>query len=100
MARSGDRLPAPAGFCAHNLHGIICARKNLPLRQRVTMPAQSYALIREVAHVLEGRLVVEAASRRHELAAGDSLGFGAPEETTFANETDAPAAYLVVLARS
>ena len=37
---------------------------------------------------------------RHELAAGDCLGFGSPADTTFANESSAPCVYVVALARS
>jgi hypothetical protein len=39
-------------------------------------------------------------NERHLLHAGDCLGFGPPEETTFADETGERCAYLVVLARS
>jgi hypothetical protein len=49
---------------------------------------------------LDPILELTAARERHLLYAGDCLGFGPPEETTFANETSERCAYLVALARS
>ena len=72
----------------------------MPPRQRVTLPASSYAHIRQLLWVLSGSLVITEAGKRHELAAGDCLGFGSPADTTFANETAAPCVYVVALARS
>jgi hypothetical protein len=45
-------------------------------------------------------LVVTENGERHALAAGDCLGFGPPSDTTIANETAKPCAYVVALARS
>jgi uncharacterized cupin superfamily protein len=50
--------------------------------------------------VLSGALVIIEGGERHELGTGDCLGFGAPAEVTFANETSAPCTYVVALARS
>jgi len=50
--------------------------------------------------VMKGRLVIEEAAQRRELAAGDCLAFGAPADTTFANESANACTYLVALARS
>ena len=72
----------------------------LPAGARVGMPAMSYARIRQVVWVLDGALVIGEGGNRHELGQGDCLGFGAPADTTFENETDTPCRYLVVLARS
>ena len=47
-----------------------------------------------------GRLVVIDPAGRHLLAAGDCLGFGPPADVTISNESDAPARYVVALARS
>ena len=57
----------------------------------MTLPASSYAHIRQTLWVLSGALVITEAGERHELGAGDCLGFGPPAETTFANETQRPA---------
>jgi uncharacterized cupin superfamily protein len=57
-------------------------------------------MIRQTLLVLEGALVITEGNERHELGAGDCLGFGPPADTTFANESDAPCTYLVALARS
>jgi transcriptional regulator with XRE-family HTH domain len=81
-------------------HPVEMARVMLPAAARVTLPAESYARIRQALWLIEGALVIEGASGRHELAAGDSIAFGAPEETTFANEGAAPAVYLIALSRS
>jgi transcriptional regulator with XRE-family HTH domain len=81
-------------------HPLELIRVELPPRQRVTLPASSYAHIRQLVWVLSGSLVINDASQRNVLAAGDCLGFGPPAETTFANETSAPCVYVVALARS
>lgn len=80
-------------------HPVEIARIDLPARQRVTLPASSYAHIRQAVWVQQGELVIQEGGVRHVLSAGDCLGFGAPDEVTLANETDQPCAYLVVLAR-
>ena len=75
-------------------------RVEMPARQRVTLPASSYAHIRQAVWVLSGSLVITEAGTRHLLTTGDCLGFGPPAETTFANESASPCTYVVALARS
>ena len=72
----------------------------MPARQRVTLPASSYAHIRQAVWVLAGALVIIEGGELHQLAVGDCLGFGPPAEVTFANETAATCVYVVALARS
>ena len=72
----------------------------MPARQRVTLPASSYAHIRQAVWVQAGALVIIEAGERHLLGTGDCLGFGPPAEVTFANETAEPCTYVVALARS
>lgn len=79
---------------------IEIVRVEMPPGQHVTLPASSYAMIRQTLLVLEGALVITEGNERHELGAGDCLGFGPPADTTFANESDTPCTYLVALARS
>jgi transcriptional regulator with XRE-family HTH domain len=81
-------------------HPLEIVRVELPAGRRVELPASSYAHIRQVAWVQAGELVIIEGGERHVLGAGDCLGFGPPSEVTFANETEAPCAYLVFLARS
>jgi transcriptional regulator with XRE-family HTH domain len=81
-------------------HPLEIVRVELPARQSVTLPASSYAHIRQSVWVLSGSLVISEGDERHMLGVGDCLGFGPPAETTFANETAAPCVYVVVLARS
>ena len=81
-------------------HPIEIIKVEMPGKQRVTLPASSYAHIRQVLWVLSGALVLIDGGERHELRAGDCLGFGPPAEVTFANESAAPCTYVVALARS
>jgi len=81
-------------------HPVELIRVEMPAKQRVTLPASSYAHIRQALWVLAGSLVITEGGTRHVLATGDCLGFGPPAETTFANETASPCTYLVALARS
>ena len=81
-------------------HPIEIIKVEMPAKQCVTLPASSYALIRQVLWVLSGALVLIDGGERHELRAGDCLGFGPPAEVTFANESAAPCTYVVALARS
>ena len=81
-------------------HPLEIIEVELPPGQQVVLPASSYAHIRQAVWVRTGNLVIIEAGERHLLGAGDCLGFGPPSEVTFANETSAPCAYVVVLARS
>lgn len=81
-------------------HPVELVRVEMPPKQRVTLPASSYAHIRQLVWVQTGSLVITEGSERYELASGDCLGFGQPAETTFANETNSTCVYVVALARS
>src|SRR5882757_3368063 len=59
---------------------IEIVRVEMPAKQRVTLPASSYARIRQAIWVQSGSLVIIEAGERHELGTGDCLGFGAPSE--------------------
>jgi transcriptional regulator with XRE-family HTH domain len=80
-------------------HPLEIARIEMPARRRVVMPASSYAHIRQAVWVQAGALVILEGGERHELSAGDCLGFGPPSAVTLANETGKSCTYLVVLAR-
>jgi transcriptional regulator with XRE-family HTH domain len=80
-------------------HPVEVAAIELPPGQHVDFPASSYAHIRQVVWVKSGRLAIIEAGERHELGAGDSLGFGPPSPVTLSNEGPAPCVYVVVLAR-
>ena len=81
-------------------HPLEIIRMELPPRQRVTLPASSYARNRQAVWVQAGALVIIEAGERHLLGTGDCLGLGSPAEVTFANETASPCTYGVFLARS
>jgi transcriptional regulator with XRE-family HTH domain len=81
-------------------HPVEIVRVELPARQHVTLPASSYAHIRQLVWVQSGHLVITEGGERRALSAGDCLSFGPPADTTFANETNAACVYVVALARS
>ncbi|MCA6120540.1 helix-turn-helix domain-containing protein [Bradyrhizobium sp. WSM 1704] len=81
-------------------HPVELVRIELPAKQSVTLPASSYAHIRQLVWVQSGSLVIIEGGTRHALGAGDCLGFGPPADTTFANESNAACSYVVALARS
>jgi transcriptional regulator with XRE-family HTH domain len=81
-------------------HPLEIVEVELPARQQIVLPASSYAHIRQAVWLRTGNLVIIEAGERHLLEPGDCLGFGPPSEVTFANETGAPCAYVVILARS
>jgi len=81
-------------------HPLEIIEVELPARQRVVLPASSYARIRQTVWVRTGSLVIIEAGERHVLGAGDCLGFGPPSEVIFSNETGASCSYVVALARS
>jgi transcriptional regulator with XRE-family HTH domain len=81
-------------------HPIEVVQVELPPGARVGMPAGSYARIRQVVWISSGSLVLEEGGVRHELFAGDCLGFGPPSDTTFSNPSDTTCTYVVVVTRS
>lgn len=81
-------------------HPVEIVAVELPAGKSVVLPASSYARIRQAVMVQNGELVIVEGGLRHEMKPGDCLGFGAPSEVTFANESSATAHYLVVLCRS
>lgn len=81
-------------------HPVEVVRVEMPAGKSVTLPASSYARIRQVVWVLDGEMIITEGGERFELKAGDCLGFGSPADTTFANESGTACTYAVVLARS
>jgi transcriptional regulator with XRE-family HTH domain len=81
-------------------HPVEIVRVELPAGQRVTLPASSYAHIRQAVWVQKGSLTLTEAGEPFVLNAGDCFGFGSPSDVTFANETTVPCTYVVALARS
>jgi transcriptional regulator with XRE-family HTH domain len=83
----------------HPAHPLEIVHITLPAHGRVTLPASSYAHIRQVVIVQSGQLSIREGTEHHILETGDALGFGIPAETTFENVTDEVCTYLVALAR-
>jgi transcriptional regulator with XRE-family HTH domain len=81
-------------------HPLELVQVEMPPGKSVSMPAASYAHIRQVLWVQSGTLTVSEGSESHVLKAGDCLGFGPPSDVTFANESNRPCHYVVSLARN
>jgi transcriptional regulator with XRE-family HTH domain len=81
-------------------HPVELVQVEMPPGQRVTMPASSYARIRQALWVQSGVLTLTEGGETHVLKAGDSLGFGPPADVTTANEGVRPCHYVIALARN
>ena len=81
-------------------HPVELVQVELPAGQSVTLPASSYAHIRQLVWVQSGTLRITEGGHIAQLGAGDCTGFGPPAEVTFANPSDTPCTYLVALSRS
>lgn len=71
----------------------------LPPGAAVPMPIESYLAIDQQIWVLAGTLRFTEGSEVHELAEGDCLQLGRPQQCEFANLTDESCRYLVALRR-
>lgn len=76
---------------------IDLVRVELPAGAVVPMPAASYAFVRQIIWVLEGNLVFDEGTTRHELGPGDCLELGPPSDCAFRNESASPVTYAVVV---
>ncbi len=81
-------------------HPVEIIKVEMPAKQRGRCPPHPMRTSARRFWVLSGALVLIDGGERHELRAGDCLGFGPPAEVTFANESAAPCTYVVALARS
>lgn len=71
----------------------------LPAGTSVAIPASSYAFIRQVVWLIEGRLTIVEGDGETKLEAGDRLEFGPPSDCAFRNESSEPCRYLVAVMR-
>ncbi len=78
---------------------VEMAKIYLPAGASVTLPHTAFEIVREVLHVLDGRLTVTDAGTQHTLEAGDSYGLSKTSDITFSNDTTSQCTYLVALAR-
>lgn len=72
----------------------------LPAGARVSLPAGSYAFIRQQIWLMEGRLDFTEGEVVHQLEPGDCLALGAPADCVFHALGPDPARYLTVLIRT
>jgi len=81
-------------------HPLELVQVELPPGKCITVPTATYAHIRQLLWVQEGKLTLSEGSERHVLQAGDCLGFGPPSVVTFTNESKKSCRYIVAVARS
>jgi transcriptional regulator with XRE-family HTH domain len=74
-------------------------RVEMPAGAKVSLPASSYAFIRQQIWLIEGRLEFAEGEVVHVMEAGDCLALGPPADCTFHAPGPAPAIYLVALMR-
>jgi len=74
-------------------------RVELPAGAAVSYPAASYAFIRQLVWVLDGRLEFVEGEIVHALAAGDCLELGPPADCTFRAPGPGPCDYVVAVLR-
>jgi transcriptional regulator with XRE-family HTH domain len=72
---------------------------DLPPKARVALPASAYAFQRQLIWILNGALSFTEGATVHRLETGDCLELGAPQDCVFANETDEPCRYAVIVLR-
>jgi len=73
----------------------------LPPGAEVAYPAAAYAFIADQQVVLlDGALIIVQGGVAHELAPGDCLRFGPPQDTVFRNPGAVPCCYLVAVLRA
>jgi transcriptional regulator with XRE-family HTH domain len=71
----------------------------LPAGAEVPFPAASYAFIRQMVWVIDGRLTFVEGATTHELGAGDCLALGPPADCLFRNGGRKACRYLVAVLR-
>jgi transcriptional regulator with XRE-family HTH domain len=81
-------------------HPTELVHVELPSGRSVRFPAWSYVHTRHVVWVQKGVLSLSEGGVRHELHAGDSLGFGPPSEVIYENAGTSPCSYCVILVRT
>jgi transcriptional regulator with XRE-family HTH domain len=74
-------------------------RVEMPAGAKVSLPASSYAFIRQQIWLMEGRLEFTEGDLVHVMEAGDCLALGPPANCTFHAPGPAAAVYLVALMR-
>lgn len=85
---SGARFPADI------------AEVRLPAGARIPYPAETFAFVRQIVWVLEGRLTFQEGDVTHRLEAGHTLELGAPAACAFVNDGAEECRYAVVRVRS
>ncbi len=78
---------------------IELIRVELPAGAKVSYPAATYTEWDHAIWSLEGVLRFHEGAAQYDLAPGDCLALGTPQDCAFENVTDAPCVYLVVLTR-
>ncbi|BCM20404.1 HTH-type transcriptional regulator SutR [Mesorhizobium sp. J8] len=74
-------------------------RVSLPAGAKVSLPASSYAFIKQQIWLIDGRLDFAEGDVVHRLEPGDCLALGAPSDCVFHAPGPDPAEYLVALVK-
>lgn len=74
-------------------------RVELPAGARVTLPASSYAFIRQQIWLIDGRLDFSEGDTMHAMQPGDCVALGPPSDCTFFAPGPNKATYLVAVLR-
>lgn len=74
-------------------------RVELPVGAHVSLPASSYAFIRQQIWLIEGRLDFSEGATEHKMEPGDCLALGSPSDCAFFAPGPDPAVYLVAVLR-
>ncbi|MGI5472781.1 helix-turn-helix domain-containing protein [Streptomyces sp. CA-132043] len=85
---SGPRFPADI------------AEVRLPAGARIPYPAETFAFVRQIVWVLDGRLTFHEGDAVHALEAGQRLELGAPAACAFVNDSAEECRYAVIRVRS
>ncbi|MBB3950489.1 helix-turn-helix domain-containing protein [Aureimonas jatrophae] len=72
-------------------------RVTLPPGKTVPMPRSAFAFLRQLIHVLEGKLTFVEGTVQHHMSAGDCLELGPPADCAFVNGSNADCTYLVAV---
>jgi len=71
----------------------------MPAGARVAYPAAAYAFVQQQLWMLSGNLRLHEGDLVHDLATGDCLAFGPPEDCVFENISRQPCRYLIAIAQ-
>jgi transcriptional regulator with XRE-family HTH domain len=85
---------------AHPTFPLEITEVEMPPHREVACPASSYVYMRQAVWIKNGSLNIFESNVWNELHEGDCLPFGAPSNVIFANTSDEPCRYIVVITKA